>query len=404
MKTIVAFCILLVSIPAIGQVINQIGYYNVNGVTGLAAQDNYMFLSDGKILDNSIPSSPQLVSQFSFNGDGINVIIDDEFAYFGTGMTNEFYIADISNINFPLQFGYLEFTEGNGVFGMDVIENTLMAALGMDGTIVSIDIMDKTNPEILDILNIPGGQCRDVVINGNLAYAAHATGLKVIDITIPSDLQVINSIGGGYNSIDMGDGKVFLGKSSGGIDVFDIDEPENPTPAFAITNTGGTAWDIKYSEQHIYLATNSDGLFIYKEEDNIGIFKANFPNEGNGQSFSVALQDSFILLSGLVNGVAILQYDSTGIVGINEISNDQGFKIYPNPAQNEIFISSDNELQISEINIYNQLGQNVIHQPACRQAGNRYEGSIDVSSLMPGIYFVEVVIGNDRIREKVVIK
>jgi len=397
MKTILAFFMFLATVQALGQVINQIGYYSVNGITGLSAQDNYMFLSDGKILDNSIPSLPVLVSQFSFNGDGITVIIDDEFAYFGTGMTNELYIADISNINFPLQFGYLEFTEGNGLFGMDINGNTLMAALGMNGTIVSIDISDKANPEILDMLNIAGGQCRDVVVNGTLAYAAHANGLKVIDITNPSDLQVINSIGGGYNSIDMGDGKVFLGKSSGGIDVFNITDSESPTPAFAITNTGGTAWDIKYSEQHIYLATNSGGLFLYKMEDNTGIFKANFPNEGNGQSFGVALQDSLILLSGLINGVAILQYDSTGSVGIIDIQNDQDFKIYPNPTQNEIFISTDNEVLIDEIIIYNQLGQNVIRQ-------NDYEGSIDVSSLLPGIYFVEVLVGTERIREKLVIK
>lgn len=72
------------------------------------------------------------------------------------------------------------------------------------------------------------------------------------------------------------------------------------------------------------------------------------------------------------------------------------FKIYPNPAQNKIFISSDTEILIDEINIYNQIGQNVIHQ-------NDYNGSVDVSSLMPGIYFVEVIAGSDKIREKLVI-
>jgi len=72
------------------------------------------------------------------------------------------------------------------------------------------------------------------------------------------------------------------------------------------------------------------------------------------------------------------------------------FKIYPNPAQNEIFISSNNGIVIEEVNIYNQLGQNVIHQ-------YNNNGSVDVSSLIPGVYFVEVLVGDEWIREKVVI-
>jgi hypothetical protein len=73
------------------------------------------------------------------------------------------------------------------------------------------------------------------------------------------------------------------------------------------------------------------------------------------------------------------------------------FNIYPNPAQNELFISSDNGIIIDQINIYNQLGQKVLHQ-------NHFDGSINVSLLMPGVYFVEVVVGDERIREKLIIR
>jgi hypothetical protein len=70
--------------------------------------------------------------------------------------------------------------------------------------------------------------------------------------------------------------------------------------------------------------------------------------------------------------------------------------IYPNPAQNEIHVSSNNRIVIDEINIYNQLGQRVIHQ-------NRIDGSIDVSSLFPGVYFVELIVGNEQIKEKLIL-
>jgi hypothetical protein len=76
MKTQVLIIGLMMSVSCIGQTINQIGFYSVNGTFGLASKNNFMFLSDGEIVDNAIPSSPILVGQFGFNGDGMTVLID----------------------------------------------------------------------------------------------------------------------------------------------------------------------------------------------------------------------------------------------------------------------------------------------------------------------------------------
>ncbi|MCD4724146.1 MAG: T9SS type A sorting domain-containing protein [Bacteroidales bacterium] len=51
---------------------------------------------------------------------------------------------------------------------------------------------------------------------------------------------------------------------------------------------------------------------------------------------------------------------------------------------------------MDEVSIYNRLGQKVIHQ---RGTSNK----VDVSSLVPDMYVVEVVIENMKIREKLVI-
>jgi hypothetical protein len=76
--------LLLVSILGFAQTIDQIGYYSKNGVMGLSSKDNYMILNPGEIIDNTSPSSPSLVSQYSFDGDGITVFVNDDYAYFGT--------------------------------------------------------------------------------------------------------------------------------------------------------------------------------------------------------------------------------------------------------------------------------------------------------------------------------
>ncbi len=65
----------------------------------------------------------------------------------------------------------------------------------------------------------------------------------------------------------------------------------------------------------------------------------------------------------------------------NDFSKN-GFKIFPNPVSNELFISAEN-LQITEISIYSISGQLIFKS-------NKDESSVDVSALKNGIYFIEI--------------
>ncbi len=82
--------------------------------------------------------------------------------------------------------------------------------------------------------------------------------------------------------------------------------------------------------------------------------------------------------------------------GISEISKFK-FIVYPNPAHKEIIISSKNEIVITEVIIYNSLGQRVVHK-------DRVISPIDVSMLNEGMYIIEIVSGITKIREKLIIK
>jgi len=393
-KKILILSLSLISILGIGQTIDQLGYYNKNGITGLSSKDNFMILSNGEIVDNSDPSAPTLISAFSCP-DGHSVIVKGDYSYFGTGMSNNLFIADISNITFPIQESFIDFTIGNGVSGMDISENILFVSLGMNGIVCSIDITDNSNPIMLDTLYIAGGHCFDIKIQNDYLFAAHDGGLKIIDITNPSDLQLITSIGSFYSTIDINENQAYLGKYTGGVDVFDITDPTNPSPLFSILNSGGTALDLKYSENLLYLATNSVGLFIYKLESNAAEEMAYFQNVGNGQSFSVCLQDSLILLSGLVNGVAILQYDSTGTVGVRPLPSNEDIHLYPNPASS--FVSIDNNgLPLNNIKIYDINGK-LIKQIET----NISNGKIDLSNLKNGEYILSFETNDKFIIKKV---
>lgn len=365
-----------------GQTIELIGYYNINGTIAIASLPGYMIISSGDIIDISDPTSPELISTYSFDY-AASIITEEDFAYFGTEMTCNLYIADISNINFPLHQGFLDFGSdiGHGVFGMAKNDSVLFVTIG--ASFCSIDITDKTNPAILDTLFITGGQSRDVCLNGPYAFVAHEMGLKVIDVSVPENMQIISSIGSGYISIDLDQTRAYLGKgfTAGGIDVIDITDPAHPSAVFSVPNSGGTSWDIKKEDNLIYLAANA-GLYIYKIENNDAQEMANYLETG-GQTFAVCLQDSLILLSELVTGVAILQYDSTGTVGIkSNMDIDKDFLAFPNPAKDVIYIQNRYFIENVHVCIYNSQGK-IMDVFGLSEDVYRH----NISNYPPGIYF-----------------
>jgi hypothetical protein len=387
---------ILMSVFGSGQTIKQIGFYNINGIHAFASKSNLLIPGSGDIVSITDPSKPELLGNVAISGFSTSVLADEDFAYFGTGMSVNLVIADISNPGFPVRIGTLSFPEtGGGIFGLVKSESILYLAMGSAG-LYSIDISNKSEPKVLDKLEIENGQARDVAVQTHYAFIAHAEGLKIIDIANPSNLQLIKSVGSGYNSIDIGGDMVFLGKSSGGIDVFNISDPTNPKPVFNIPNSGGIAWDLKYHENHLYLATDSKGLFIYKIEANSGIEMTNFHNAENGQSFGVCLQDSLVILSGLIKGVAVLKYDSTGTVGNKAVSTLNQVNFFPNPASDYVSVKNDN-LAIDRIKIYDINGKLLL-----QLVPNSSNERIDISGLSKGQYIFRVESNNNIIQEKII--
>ena len=71
-------------------------------------------------------------------------------------------------------------------------------------------------------------------------------------------------------------------------------------------------------------------------------------------------------------------------VGVSDLNPELEFSIYPNPASKIVTISSSDEMAIDQVNIYNQVGQMVLHQQGS-------DKTVDVGALHPGLYIVEVV-------------
>ncbi len=124
-------------------------------------------------------------------------------------------------------------------------------------------------------------------------------------------------------------------------------------------------------------------------------------------TINVSFASSNLLDSGAYIGLgSILFIDSLNInylpLFINNISQENEFEFYPNPAHDFLILKSKNNLMNSEILIYNSLGQVVLSKLVKEKIDEIY---MDVSKLLNGTYFIEVR-SSDRLgfRNKLVIK
>jgi len=95
-----------------------------------------------------------------------------------------------------------------------------------------------------------------------------------------------------------------------------------------------------------------------------------------------------------IDTVHIIVNTSTSI---NDIKTIDRVTIFPNPAKKELNISVNNGAIINEVNIYNQMGQKVLHK-------NRLNNRLDISLLNEGIYIIEIVANEFIKREKLIIE
>ena len=84
-------------------------------------------------------------------------------------------------------------------------------------------------------------------------------------------------------------------------------------------------------------------------------------------------------------------------VSVESINPEEEISIFPNPANRQLTISGKDGTTIEVVIIYNQTGQKVQQE---KPANN----IIDISELQAGMYLIEVVSGERKIREKLMIR
>ena len=91
----------------------------------------------------------------------------------------------------------------------------------------------------------------------------------------------------------------------------------------------------------------------------------------------------------------------TGDVQNSVLSTDDfsqsELSIHPNPVDNRLFIEGISLNEIDTVSIYNILGKRIFSQES-------YAGSIDVSTLRQGVYFLKITLGKQELQRKIIIQ
>jgi len=86
-------------------------------------------------------------------------------------------------------------------------------------------------------------------------------------------------------------------------------------------------------------------------------------------------------------------------IEINNLNNDEitGFKLYPNPAIENVVYITTQQNSLKEVRVYDVFGELVMTEKFSAKA-------MDISRLSPGVYVVQVTENDKSITRKLVVK
>ncbi len=172
---------------------------------------------------------------------------------------------------------------------LTVVGDYAYIAEGIEGLAI-IDINDLEAPTEIGTYNTPGFT-RDVKVDGNYAYLADDIGgVTILDISEPTDLIKTCELDiTQANAIHVSGNYLYVATEYSGLRVFDISTPSNPEEV-ANFQTGGSVKDVFVDDTIIYLADQTNGLFLVNSS-------AFSPSVNASLIFTAALEPGWNLIS-----------------------------------------------------------------------------------------------------------
>lgn len=299
---------------------------------GLALNGNDLFIGDinnAKIHKVDLSQTTPTLTDFITSGISFPALIEMS--------GNTLYIPQISNLSssdVTLSSPILTtIAPTNFSFGFVKNGNDLYTSYRNDGKVVKFDL-SQTNPTATDVVTGLGSFLSGIALNGNDLYIARSGENKISKIDITQTNPIVTDVLSNVSAIDLlliGNNLYFSGNNA--VSKIDITQT-NPIKETIVDNLPNTVWGIVIFNNYLYMAQQTGGQ--------------------------------------------ILRFN-LNLLGVDNLENENQFKIYPNPTSSKINITNSNELL--NYKITDVSGKILLE-------GNT-KNEIDISYLESGLYLVK---------------
>ena len=286
----------------------------------------YAFGEDGlEIIDITHHQAPIVVGSVDIIGDVGSAAVAGNFVYVAEGTDGLIEVIDISNPRAPKAIGIAQIS--GWANDISVIGNFAYVAADSNGLQV-IDITQRHSPKSyakissIDMLNTWVG-AHDVAIAGNYAYVADGfNGMQVIDIRLPEAPELVTVIDtpGGASLITVDGHFAYLVDGYTDLQVIDISIPISPVIVGSADIPGDQIFSVKIEDNYVYFYTHT---FVSPQSS--GIFDWFVFDISNPLSPVLIDSDDTPTIAPSVDIFGNFSYELNGYVGfkIIDVSNPQ---------------------------------------------------------------------------------
>lgn len=218
------------------------------GFRGIETNGLYAYValgpSDLNVVDISNPEDPVALSGDYLTGGAYELAIRDNYLYVASGSydDNGLYVFDITNFEEPSQIGFYSYSSPQEV----TLSGDYAFMAGNHGNSIILDISNPAIPELVATYRA-GSITWGVAVNGNYAYHANFSGIKIVDISNINEPVVVDSLRPHYsNYYDaiIYKGYLVTGAGDGWFEVFDLADPAMPASVAELRLTSEVFSDI----------------------------------------------------------------------------------------------------------------------------------------------------------------
>ncbi|AXG71438.1 internalin-J [Kordia sp. SMS9] len=319
------------------------------------------------------------ISVIDTNGDG-EIQCAEASAYTGHLILNSNVANGISNVTGIEAFTSTPYILLDGqslVTAIDVSNNTALTFLSIrNNALTSIDISQNTALETLDVA---ANNLTTLDVSQNTLLATLSIGennLSSIDLSANPSLDSFFTTGNpSLQTIDF----------SANANLFRISIDNSAITDLDLSNNSGLGEVEAYDNSNLASVNVANG-------NNVAITLADFTN--NTALSCIQIDTGFTPPSSSWFKDASANYSADcSSLSVDDFNSNNKIKIYPNPAKNNLYIESNQ--QIETIEIYTLLGEKVVEAKTT---------TINISNLNSGIYLIKIISLNRNVLTKKFIK